>query len=109
MQHAERLTLAEMREFLGASSTVSFAAAGRKQIRGLVEGVWRTQQYLGLSRKDKMRNCSEERGYCFFFFLLVLEDNSSCRSESFLRSFAVSTGSRSDCALFCHSSSERSQ
>ena len=53
MQHAEHLTLAEMREFLIASSTLSFAAAGRKQIYGLVERVLRTQQYLRLSKKDK--------------------------------------------------------
>ena len=53
MQHAERLTLAETREFLAASDTLSFAAAGRKQIYGLVEGVLRAQKYLGLSRKDK--------------------------------------------------------
>ncbi len=44
MQHAEHLTLAEMREFLGASSTLSFAAAGRKQINGLVERNWRARQ-----------------------------------------------------------------
>ena len=53
MQHAERLTLAEMREFLAANDTLSFAAAGRKQIYGLVEGVLHAQKYLGLSRKDK--------------------------------------------------------
>ena len=53
MQHAEHLTLAEMREFLSASSTLSFAAAGRKQIDGLVERTLRAQQYLGLSKKDK--------------------------------------------------------
>jgi len=35
MQHAEHLTLAEIREFLSASSTLSLAAAGRKQIYGL--------------------------------------------------------------------------
>ena len=35
MQHAERLTLAEMREFLDASNTLSFADGGRKQIYGL--------------------------------------------------------------------------
>ena len=59
MQHAERLTLAEMREFLTTSETLSFAAAGRKQIYGLVEGVLRAQKYLGLSRKDKgiVRRC----------------------------------------------------
>ena len=53
MQHAERLTLAEMREFLCASSTLSFAGTGRKQIYGLVEGVLHAQKYLGLSKKDK--------------------------------------------------------
>ena len=53
MQHAERLTLAEMREFLAASNNLSFAGTGRKQIYGLVEGVLRTQKYLGLAKKDK--------------------------------------------------------
>ena len=46
MQHAERLTLAEMREFLAASNTLSFAGAGRRQIYGLVERTLRAQQYL---------------------------------------------------------------
>ena len=36
MQHAERLTLAGMREFLAASDTLSFAGAGRKQIYAMV-------------------------------------------------------------------------
>ncbi len=53
MQHAECLTLAEMREFLVASNTLSFAGTGRKQIYGLVEGVLHAQKYLGLSKKDK--------------------------------------------------------
>ena len=53
MQHAERLTLAEMRKFLSASNNLSFAGTGRKQIYGLVEGVLRAQKYLGLSRKGK--------------------------------------------------------
>ncbi len=53
MQHAERLTLAEMREFLDASSNLSFAGTGRKQIYGLLEGVLRSQKYLGLAKKDK--------------------------------------------------------
>ena len=53
MQHAERLTLAERREFLAASNTLSFAGAGRRQIYGLVEHTWRAQQYLGLAKKDK--------------------------------------------------------
>ena len=53
MQHAERLTLAEMREFLSAGNNLSFAGTGRKQIYGLVEGVLRAQKYLGLAKKDK--------------------------------------------------------
>ena len=53
MQHAERLTLAEMREFVAASNNLSFAGTGRKQIYGLVEGVLRAQKYLGLTKKDK--------------------------------------------------------
>ena len=53
MQHAERLTLAEMREFLSASNNLSFAGTGRKQIYGLVEGVLRAQKCLGLAKKDK--------------------------------------------------------
>ena len=53
MQHAERLTLAERREFLSASNNLSFAGTGRKQIYGLVEGVLCAQKYLGLAKKDK--------------------------------------------------------
>ena len=34
-QHAERLTLAEMREFLAASNNLSFAGAGRPYLWGL--------------------------------------------------------------------------
>ena len=44
MQHAEHLTLAEMREFLSASSSLSFAGAGRDQIYALLERVLRTQK-----------------------------------------------------------------
>ena len=47
MQHAERLTLAEMREFLAASKPLSFAGSRRRQIYALVEGALRAQQYLG--------------------------------------------------------------
>ena len=53
MQHAERLTLAEMREFLSASNNLSFAGSGRKQIYGLLERTLRAQNYLELSKKDK--------------------------------------------------------
>ena len=44
MQHAEPVTLAELREFLAASNTLSFAAAGRRQVYGLVERGPRAQQ-----------------------------------------------------------------
>ena len=53
MQHAEYLTLAQMREFLSASSSLSFAGAGRRQIYALIERVLRTQKYLGLTKKNK--------------------------------------------------------
>lgn len=53
MQHAEHLTLAQMREFLAASSTVSFAGAGRRQIYSLIEHTLRAHKYLGLAKKDK--------------------------------------------------------
>ena len=42
-----------MREFLGASSNLSFAGAGRKQIYALIEGALRAQKYLGLSKNTK--------------------------------------------------------
>ena len=48
-------TLAEMREFLDASNTLSFAGTGRKQIYALLERVLRTQKYLGLAKK-RQRN-----------------------------------------------------
>ena len=53
MQHAEHLTLAEMREFLSASSSLSFAGAGRDQIYALLERVLRTQKYLALTKQEK--------------------------------------------------------
>ncbi len=37
MQHAQRLTLGEMREFVASSGRLSFTGAERKQIYGLVE------------------------------------------------------------------------
>ena len=36
-----------------ASSSLSFAGAGRRQIYALIERVLRTQKYLGLTKKDK--------------------------------------------------------
>ena len=53
MQHAEHLTLAQMREFLSASSSLSFAGAGRRQIYALIERVLRTQNYLGLTNEGQ--------------------------------------------------------
>ena len=52
MQYAERLTLAEMREFLSASNDLSFAGTGRQQIYGLLEGVLHAQKYLGLAQSS---------------------------------------------------------
>ena len=46
MRHAERLTLAEMREFLAAGKPLSFAGSGRRQIYGVIEHTLRVQQYL---------------------------------------------------------------
>jgi len=53
MQRAERLTLAGIREFLDASSNLSFGGAGRGQIYGLLEGVLRARNSLGLSKRTK--------------------------------------------------------
>ena len=53
MQHAEHLTLAQIREFLCASSSLSFAGAARRQIYALLQRVLRTQKYLALTKKDK--------------------------------------------------------
>ncbi len=43
MQHAQRLTLGEMREFVASSGRLSFTGAERKQIYGLVERTLRAQ------------------------------------------------------------------
>ena len=53
MRHAERLTLAQMREFLDASNNLSFAGTRRKQIYGLEEDVLGSLKYLELPRKSK--------------------------------------------------------
>ncbi len=53
MQHAQRLTLGEMREFVASSGRLSFTGAERKQIYGLVERTLRAHEYLRLSKKDK--------------------------------------------------------
>ena len=53
MQHAQRLTLEEMEEFVSSSSSLSFTGADRKEIYGLVEGALRARHYQQLSKKDK--------------------------------------------------------
>lgn len=53
MQHAQRLTLEEMEEFVSSSSSLSFSGADRKEIYSLVEGTLRARRYPQLSKKDK--------------------------------------------------------
>ena len=50
MQNLERLSLAEMREFIDGSRTVAFAAQGREKIYGFLERILNTQQYRRLTR-----------------------------------------------------------
>ena len=53
MEHAQRLTLVEMREFVASSGRLSFTGADRKQIYRLVERTLQAHEYLRLSKKDK--------------------------------------------------------
>ena len=53
MQHAQRLTLEQMREFVASSSSLSFTGADRKEIYGLVERVWAAQHYRRLGKRQK--------------------------------------------------------
>ena len=53
MEHAQRLTLAEMREFVASSGSLSFTGAERKEIHGLVERTLQAHEYLRLSKKNK--------------------------------------------------------
>ena len=53
MEHAERLTLAEMREFVASSSSLTFTGAERKEIYGLVERTLQVHEYLRLAKKNK--------------------------------------------------------
>ena len=57
MQHAQRLTLGEMREFVASSGRLSFTGAERKQIYGLVE---RT-----LRMPNAPATCSNASGNCW--------------------------------------------
>ena len=53
MEHAQRLTLVEMREFVASSGSLSFTGAGRKEIYGLVECTLQAHEYLRLAKKNK--------------------------------------------------------
>ena len=53
MQHAQRLTREEMREFVASNGSLSFTGAGREEIYRLVERTLQAQQYLRLPKKDK--------------------------------------------------------
>ena len=50
---AQRLTLAEMREFVASSSSLTFTGAERKEIYGLVERTLQAHEYLRLAKKNK--------------------------------------------------------
>ena len=47
-QHAQGLTLEEIREFVAASGGLTLAGADREEIYGFVEGTWQARQYLAL-------------------------------------------------------------
>lgn len=53
MSNLERLTLAEMEEFVSASGGVDYTAAEQESIYGFIEGVLKQQQYRRLSRGQK--------------------------------------------------------
>ena len=53
MQNLERLTLAEMEEFIQGNRRARFAAPERKAIYGFMEGVLKAQAYRRLSRGQK--------------------------------------------------------
>ena len=53
MQNLERLTLAEMQEFLAGSRSIGFKVEGREQIYRLVERVLAAQHYGRLGKRQK--------------------------------------------------------
>ena len=53
MQNLERLTLAEMQEFLAGSRSIGFRVQGREQIYRFVERVLAAQHYRRLGRRQK--------------------------------------------------------
>ena len=52
-QHAQHVTLEQMREFVASSGSLSFTGADGEEIHGFVEGTWQARQYVRLSKKDK--------------------------------------------------------
>ena len=57
MQNAQRLTREEIRRFVAASSSLSFAAASREEIYGFVEGVLRAQRYRPAVEERQRHSC----------------------------------------------------
>ena len=53
MEHAQRRTLAEMREFVASSGSLTFTGAEHKEIYGLVERTLQAHEYLRLAKKNK--------------------------------------------------------
>lgn len=53
MRNLERLTLAEMKEFVATNRHVGWSAVERESVYGLVERVLKTQQYRRLSKGQK--------------------------------------------------------
>ena len=53
MQNLERLTLAEMQEFLAGSRSIGFRVEGREQIYRFVERVLAAQHYRRLGKRQK--------------------------------------------------------
>ena len=57
MEHAQRLTLAEMREFVASSSSLTFTGAERKEIYGLVERTLQAHEYHPLLLFNQHGDC----------------------------------------------------
>ena len=53
MQNLERLSLAEMKEFVEGSRKVCFSTEAREETYGCIEGTLKRQQYRKLSKGQK--------------------------------------------------------
>jgi len=53
MSNLERLTLAEVAEFVTTSRHVSWSAVGPDSVYGLIEQVLKAQQYRRLSKRQR--------------------------------------------------------